>query len=313
MHSTEITEKYQAAFDSFLEKVKADDTIIAAYLYGSLARGDVWEKSDLDVFLVTKDERREEQTFALVEDDITFHCDVFSRSQFRRVHERLLRGTAAHHVFTSGRLVYTQDASLQDYYQDIATVGDGDREHLLFFYAAVALGYIHDVKKALISHRDPLSAFIWMMFLVMCLAELEVVSRKEIITREVVLQAMRLNPQVFEKLFIGCINGEKDIPGIEEHLVLAEGYLAERIDILFAPLLRFLAEHGTAVGATDISRQFAPRLLLKSGDFRLIGACEWLVERGILQKVCAPVKLTMRSRVTVDEPAYIYSGECDHA
>jgi len=67
LHSkAELKQKYQAAFDSFLEKARADETTIAVYLYGSLARGDLWEKSDLDIFLVTKDERKIAQTHALV-------------------------------------------------------------------------------------------------------------------------------------------------------------------------------------------------------------------------------------------------------
>jgi uncharacterized protein len=308
MNKAELKLKYQAAFDSFLEKVKADDTILAAYLYGSLARGDLWEKSDLDVFLVTKDERREELIYALVEDDITFHCYVFSRSFFRRIHERLMRGSVEHQLFTSGKLVYTQDESLGDYYQDVAFVGERDREYLVMRCGMWALADIHDVQKALISHQDPLSAFIWLLGVVKSLAALETVMHGEIIQREVVQQALRLNPQVFEKLFIDLINGEKDIPAIQKQLALAEAYIVERVEVIFKPLLAFLAECGDAVGASDLFRHFDARLWTEQSDYRLIGACEWLVERGILQKLCAPIRLTMRSRVTVDEPAYSCNG-----
>jgi predicted nucleotidyltransferase len=313
MNNTELKAKYQAAFDSFLDKVKADDAIIAAYLYGSLARGDVWEKSDLDVFLVTKDERRETETFALVEDDITFHCTVFSRSRFRQTHERLLRGSPRHQIYTSGKLVYTRDESLHDYFRDAAFVGERDREYLLLLIGIEALALIHDVQKALISHQDPLSGFIWQVEVVKCLAALETVSQKEIIQREVVQQALRLNPPVFEKLFVDLINGEKDIPAIQEQLALAEAYIVARAGMIFKPLLAFLAEPGDVVSASELFRYFNPRLLTEHGDYRLIGACEWLVERGILQRVSAPVKLTMRSRLTVDEPAYSYHGGKGHA
>lgn len=308
MSNLELNAKYQAAFDSFLEKVKADDAIIAAYLYGSLARGDVWEKSDLDVFLVTKDERREMETFALIEDEITFHCTVFSRSRFRRSHERVMRGSPGHQIYTSGKLVYTRDESLHDYFKDTAMVGERDREYLLLYIGMEALGFIHDVQKALISHQDPLYAFIWLVHLVQCLAALETVSHKEIIQREVVQQALRLNPQDFNRLFIELINTEKDLPSMHRQLALSEAYIAERTWVIFAPLLSFLEERGNVVSASEIFQYFNPRLLTEHGDYRLIGACEWLVERGVLQKVSASVKLTLRSRMTVDEPAYSYNG-----
>jgi len=37
--------------------------------------------------------------------------------------------------------------------------------------------------------------------------------------------------------------------------------------------------------------------------------CDWLVDIGILKQFSSPVNLTSKSRVTVDEPAYYYSGE----
>lgn len=300
--------KYQAAFNSFLEKVKADSTISAAYLFGSLARGDLWEKSDLDVFLVAKDEGREEHVFALIEDDITFHCNVYSRSRFRHIHERLLRGSVSHQIFTSGKLVYTLDESLYDYFKDVAFVGERDREYLVMRCGIEALAEIHDVQKALFAHQDPLSAFIWLLEVVKRLANVEIVSRAETIQREALQQALYLNPQAFKKLVINLINGDKDLATIHKQLDLAEIYLIERGETIFNPLLAFLADRGEAVGAEEISRHFDARLLMESGDFRLIGACEWLVERGVIQKLVAPVKLTLRSRVTVDEPAYFYDG-----
>lgn len=313
MNNVELKTKYQTAFDSFLEKVKADDTVIAAYLYGSLARGDVWEKSDLDVILVTKDERTKTETFALVEDDITFHCDIFSRSHFRRIHERMLRGSTRHHIFTSGKLVYTRDESLGDYFKDVARIGERDREYLLLFLGMAALGFVHDVQKALISHQDPQSGFLWQVELVKCLAALETVSQAEIIQREVVVQAMRLNPLLFNALFIELINGEKDIPTLQAQLEQAEAYLIERAEVIFKPLLEFLAERDDMVSASELFQHFNPHLLTEQGDYRLIGACEWLVEHGRLQKACMPVKLTLRSRMTADEPAYVYNGGYEHA
>ncbi len=38
-------------------------------------------------------------------------------------------------------------------------------------------------------------------------------------------------------------------------------------------------------------------------------AYEWLADKNILAKVSAPLRLTEKSRVTVDEAAYYYDGE----
>lgn len=301
-------EKYQAAFDSFLEKMKADETILAVYLFGSLARGDVWAKSDLDVFVVTKDERKTWQTYALVEHGITFHCDIFSRNHFRRLHERILRGSTEHHVFTSGRLVYARDESLNDYFENMAFVGQRDREMLALRYGAEAVASQHDGEKALLARQDAAYGFVWLLEMVKILACIETVLNGLVVEREVIHQARRCNPAVFDDLFEALYGGEKDLAGLNGVLARAEGYLVERAERIFAPLLQYLQEAGEVRGADEIARHFAARLQMHEGDFRLVLACEWLAGHGWLQKVSAPLKLTTKSRVLVDGPAYFYTG-----
>jgi predicted nucleotidyltransferase len=50
---TDVLERYQAALDRVVDKLQADYYVLAAVLYGSLARGDAWEKSDIDLMKTT--------------------------------------------------------------------------------------------------------------------------------------------------------------------------------------------------------------------------------------------------------------------
>ena len=52
-----VRHKFERALSSFIEEVKRDDNITAALLFGSLAKGIVWRKSDIDLVLIAKDER----------------------------------------------------------------------------------------------------------------------------------------------------------------------------------------------------------------------------------------------------------------
>ena len=51
----EVQERYQAALDSLVTKLKQDYYVLAAVLYGSLARGEAWEKSDIDLTIIQRD------------------------------------------------------------------------------------------------------------------------------------------------------------------------------------------------------------------------------------------------------------------
>ena len=56
----EVRQKFAAALDALVEQVKADRSVLAALLCGSLSHDTVWAKSDIDLVLVTIDDRKVE-------------------------------------------------------------------------------------------------------------------------------------------------------------------------------------------------------------------------------------------------------------
>jgi predicted nucleotidyltransferase len=306
--SQELKQKYQSAIDSFLEKARTDHNVIALYIYGSLVRGDLWEGSDLDFIIVTKDERRKLNSVVVVEEGIVGHADVLSRSEFRRLHERALLGSRLHHVFTSGKLRWTSDESLHDYYQEVSVIGERDRELLAMRYAVMAIADMYSVKKSLYCHQDSEYAFIWLLEVIKSLAGVETVLNGQVVQREVIRQALACNPETFKALFTDLIHGEKDLSTMEHILSLVDDYLIERAELIFGPLLAFLKSVRDPRGASEVFRHFEHRLQLQNQDFRLIGGCEWLVEKGYLGRVSSSINLTTKGRNVVDEPAYFYNG-----
>jgi hypothetical protein len=309
MTQNKIQQKFQAAFDSFLEKVKADPAIIAVYLYGSLVRGDMWDGSDLDVYAITRDERAPRKMVILVENGITFHCDVVSRSQFRCSHERMLRGSIPHHIFTSGKLVYTTDDSLYEYYQEMSSVGERDREMLALYYGTAAIAFRHSVRKSLYAHQDNIYMFIWLFEVIRYMACIEIVLQGELIQREVLHQAIRLNPDVFKPIINGLLQGDKDLEALQKIFERVEAYMEANATLIFKPLLEYLSAEGEVRGISEIFQHLASRLLMEENSLLLFDSCNWLVEIGILQAVDNPIKLTPKSRVAVNEPAYYYDGD----
>jgi hypothetical protein len=88
----------------------------------------------------------------------------------------------------------------------------------------------------------------------------------------------------------------------------ADNFLQQNASRIFKPLLDYLATEGEVRGISEVYRHLSNRLLMPRNTLRLFPACEWLVEIGILQEVINPVKMTPKSRATVDEPAYYYDG-----
>jgi len=147
------------------------------------------------------------------------------RSQFRRSHERMLRGSVKHQMYTTGRLVYTTDDSLQDYYQDLAEVGARDYEMLACYNGLIAVAYRHSVRKSLYAHKDPTYLFVWLLTVIRFMANIEVALHREKIQREGLHQALRLNPETFEPILDRLLHGEKNLDSLTEVAGLVDDYL----------------------------------------------------------------------------------------
>src|SRR6195256_1640716 len=103
-----IDRVFAAALASLIEEVKRDRSILAAVLCGSLSHDTVWEKSDIDLVLVTTDEKkRPELGFSLYADGINVHAMLVPRADFRKMAEGAIRNSFQHSLLAKGRLLYT--------------------------------------------------------------------------------------------------------------------------------------------------------------------------------------------------------------
>lgn len=299
-----VRQRYQAALESFTAKVRQDSYIIAAILCGSLSHDQVWQKSDIDVILVGRSERVPLREYALVEDGINIHVLLYSRSRFKKELEGALTSSFFHSYFSKSTLLFTSDDSISAYYDDATLLGSADRALQLMQVGAWASTTLAKAQKWLYVKGDTAYSFIWHIYLVVHLASIETLLAGEVTGREVVQQAMKHNPAFFRRIYFDVIDAPKTPELMRATLQADEAYLAERTDALFRPLLDYLAEEGGMRTATEIDAHFRKQMQTDHGGAVL--ACEWLAEQGVIAKVPAPLRLTEKSRATVDEAAYYY-------
>src|SRR5690348_14046859 len=96
----EVQRRYEEALNAFVARVQRDSYIIAAILYGSLAYDTVWEKSDVDMLLVTKERNLRTKHFVLVENGVSFSVSLETRSRFKAEIEGALQGAFMHSAFS---------------------------------------------------------------------------------------------------------------------------------------------------------------------------------------------------------------------
>jgi uncharacterized protein len=299
-----VRRRYLAALDSFVARVRQDSYIIAAILCGSLAHDTVWEKSDIDLVLVGRDERWPLRMFCLVEDGINIHTTLYSRNNFKRDLEHALQSSFFSSYMAKSSLLFSLDPTIAEYYAGSQSIGAADRERGMLLAALDLLPALAKAEKWLVVKHDPAYCFQWLTYIVGSLARIEIIMAGEIPGRELVQQAMPFNPALFRALYFDLLDRPKDAPALHAALDLVTAYLDQHTPTLFRPVLAYLAEAGGPRSMTEINAHFRSRLQADN----LSPACEWLAERGVIGQIATPVRLTERSRITLDEAAYFYDG-----
>jgi predicted nucleotidyltransferase len=299
-------ERHQIALDMLVAKLREDRHVLAAILFGSLVRGEAWEKSDIDLVAVLRDGvERECSGYWLLENGVSIWLETIPRSQLKQQFERALPGTIRHAMHSQARLLFAHDESIASWLQRTEQIGGRDQAYQLL-RDSLGLPYLLEkAEKWLHVKRDPDYCFVWLLYAVSSLARIEVTLHGEAPRREVLDRALALNPDFFKVAYTDFVNGAKDEQSLQQQLERIEVYLLERADQIFAPLLDYLAEAGDPRTLSAINAHFAPKL----PQAELFLVCDWLAEKGILEKMAAPLRLTRKSQVTVEEVAFYYDSE----
>jgi len=304
--STIAAQKFNAALDVLIEEVKRDRSVLAAILCGSLSYDTVWDKSDIDLVLVTIDDKKTgDDGLALYAGGINVHAMVMPRTRFRQVVEGSIRNGFQHSFLAKGRLLYTHDPTIAALCEQLHVIGERDIQVQLLNAAGAALPALYKAHKWLRTRGDLEYTALWILYAAYALARVEVLNARLLADREVLPQAIRLNPAFFKIIYTDLLNTRKTAKNVQAALSAIDRYLAERAPQLFAPVLDYLREVAEARSATEIEDHFMRNFGLSG----VTGACEYLADQGLIGKAPLPVRLTKRSNIDVQELSFFHIGK----
>ena len=304
--SDAIRERFTRALDQLVSQLRQDRSILATILCGSLSYDAVWAKSDIDLALVTIDDKKIEcGSVSLYADSINVHVFYFPRTEFRKMAEGAIRQSFRHTLLAKGRLLYTHDETIADLFARMQEIGERDTQVQLLAAATGALLPIYKAHKWLITRQDLDYSALWILYAATSLARIEVIGARLLADREVIPQALKLNPALFKIIYLDLLNTKKTRAGVQQALAAVDDYLATRAVKLFAPILDHLQEAGEARSATEIESYFKRHFDLEG----VTTACEYLADQGLIGKASTPVQITRRSNLSLQELAFVHLGE----
>jgi uncharacterized protein len=302
-----IQKRFTAALDDLIAQVKTDRSILAAILCGSLAHDVVWDKSDIDLALITIDDKKvEASSLALYAGGLNVHAFLMPRAEFRKTVEGAVRNSFAHSLLAKGTLLYTHDETIAQLCARLREIGERDRQVALLAAATQALPSVYKAHKWLITRGDLDYTALWILYAANSLARVEVIAAHLLADREVMPQAMKLNPAFFQLVYSGLLNRKKTRALVEEALDAVDEYLAQRAPTVFRLVLDYLREVSEARSASEIEAWFKRHFDVGG----ITTACEYLADRGLIGKVSTPVRITKKSNITVEELAFVHLGDC---
>src|SRR5215203_534663 len=214
-----VHQQFTSALDALIARVKEDRSILAALVCGSLSHDKVWSKSDIDLVLVTIDDRLvPEGDLPLYADGVNVHALLLPRAMFRRMVEGSVRNSFIHSFLAKGRLLYTHDPSIADICASLPGMGARDRQVQLLRAATGALPSIYKAHKWLLTRGDLDYTALWILYAATPLARVEVIGAGLLADREVIPQALAINPAFFKKVYVDLLNARKTTAAVRNAL-----------------------------------------------------------------------------------------------
>ena len=293
-----IEQRYDAAIQSFVDKIRSDPNVIAVLVAGSVYHGTVWEKSDVDMTVVVRDQKLGKKSFGIYEDNILINVELCQRSNLKRGMEKNIEGMFGHSIDATTKVVYTTDDSLYDYIEENRAVGRADADKAIFSQTNWLLGTMEKIEKWLKVKKDPVYARYYVLKAADIIANIEVCSNLVVPTREAILQAHGLNPGLMEKFYYRPMSGDMSYEEIYGILREMENYILAHMDTILSVAEEFFGDGEIKTG-THISTHF------RTGMHELHPIMDFLCEKGHLDKISQTIRLTPKGRLAVEEIAFI--------
>jgi hypothetical protein len=279
-------------------------------LVGSLSEETIWQRESLGMWIIEADgvtrrlqsDGQDERIFRiLVENGINIHAEVIPRNRFKKMVEGSSRTAFSCNFFAERKLVFSQDASITNWFDKANSVARKDQERELLTFSTWTIHAHRHARKRLDLKRDMDLASQEVLWAAHSVAHTEIIRAGTLWEQDVIYKAMEGNPQLFQVIYLDVLAKRKNRKVLSAALDAIEGYLEQHCQAHLRPLIAYLKKEKRVVPLSEISEHFAFSQLY---PWHLESACEWLERKGLLEKLSAPFKLTRRSRDQVEEPAY---------
>jgi len=290
-----VKEKYLQALNSFAKRIKNDPNIIAILLYGSLAYGDVWEKSDIDIEIIVRDGTAiSANWFLFEEDEVEFEITgIVEISKFKNMLNKVRTGFD-HAKYGGGYLIFSKDDALNEIFESARKIGADDAPKS---FAAKISELLNWMKKA--EKYASVDTLYSQRFLQLCApiaAEMLLITHRENPNRDSILRARQLDADLMHKIYVLPSTTAMSEDDIRDALQALDNFLVKHMNWWSKHIIKFMNDGEVKTFSHILDHcGYAPM--------------QFLAEKGVVEQVTSPARIFKKSKLTIEETSYIYLGE----
>lgn len=280
MENRDLRAQFEKALDSIVNKFKGDPKCLAAFIIGSMSHDLIWEWSDLQILLIYDDSYKGSNDYYLLENNVQVVINIRKRSSFKSYLESTDVSDYYFCAFSKSTLLFTKDSTLKEYFEDIFYIGDRDREIEMLLGFSEAIYYLNKAQKNFYIKKNSANASFFILQIALGIAWIEVARNRLFPEREVIAQASKLKPKLFQKIYDPLFNKKVTDQIIEGILKNCEDYLKENTIDVYRPIIEYLKEH-------ESLKDFS----MKTREHGFGINYDWLYRMGIVDIYGEPIKI----------------------
>lgn len=271
--------QYQKAFNSIIDRLKSNEEVLAVMVFGSMVTGDLWDESDIDLFVILNKRMQDIKNIYTEEKHVPVHIKLMSKNKFLQLYEEDLRGGFMHRMFASSRLVFSKDMEITIKYDSGRYYPDLDRERWNMVYLGKVLKSL-DVCKKYLSNDGLYTAYSAAVRSIENYSRLYVNQSGYMISKDTMTMAMNLNDsfrECVDALFFNKQDGEKAVISAIEYI---ENSIDQNIRNTASILINYMRQKDCFLSTEDIKSD----KLFVSYDIAMEDILNKLWERNIIKK-----------------------------
>ncbi len=246
---------YQEAYESTINKLENNRQIVAIVVYGSMVSGDIWEESDIDFLVITKEKNRSEHLYSKIL-NVPIHMFYISKDSFIDSYKNLLKGGTFHKAFFTGKLVYCYDDEIEEIHTSTRFYKDIDRDVRNIEIMCNLINSVHYTKKYYTTGKME-TAYQWCVEVLTNYARLLMSLDGHITDKDILSFAVSVNDDIeylFNILNMGMNISEK----VKEILSTVEKFIDSNIQNISKLVIEFLRNSIFPISVEDLknSREF---------------------------------------------------------